>query len=49
MPNIKKGESRKDFVARAVPILLREKTAKTPSQAAAIANSMYREKKKKRA
>jgi len=49
MPNLKKGESQKDFVTRAIPILLRETTAKNSTQAAAIANSMYREKKKKRA
>jgi hypothetical protein len=44
MPNIQKGESQKDFVSRAIPVLLKEGTAKNQEQATAIAYSMWREK-----
>jgi len=46
MPRLRKGETKKSFVEGAIPILLKEKTAKTPAQAVAIANSMYKKKKK---
>jgi hypothetical protein len=43
MPKPVKGESEKDYVSRAIPMLLKEGTAKDQSQAAAIAYSMYEE------
>ena len=41
MPDVKPNESREDFVKRCIPIVLDEGTAKNPSQATAICNSMY--------
>jgi hypothetical protein len=45
MPEVRKGESEQDFVSRAIPKLLEDGTAKDQKQAAAIAYSMWREKK----
>ncbi len=47
MPNVNPGESEKDYVSRAIPIILGEGTTKDPKQAAAIAYSMYRQQKSK--
>jgi hypothetical protein len=41
MPTPSKNESRKDFVARCIPIVINDKTAKTPIQAVAVCNSMF--------
>jgi len=43
MPSVQKGESEQDYVSRAIPILIKE--GKSQEQAAAIAYSMYKEKK----
>jgi len=43
MPKPSKGESEKDYVARAIPMLMKEGTAKDNKQAVAIAYSMYAE------
>jgi len=48
MPNVLPGESEKDFVSRAIPIILEEGTTDDPKQAAAIAYSMYRQHKRKK-
>ncbi|KKM62908.1 hypothetical protein LCGC14_1516910 [marine sediment metagenome] len=37
-----KGERRKDFINRCIPIVIREGTAKDGSQGAAICNSIWR-------
>ena len=47
MPNVIPGESEKDFVSRAIPIILKEGTTDDPKQAAAIAYSMYRQQRGK--
>lgn len=47
MPAVNKGESEKDYVHRAVPVLMKEGTAQNEIQAVAIAHSMYREHVKK--
>ena len=44
MPTPKKNESEEDFVARCIPILIRE--GKTQEQAVAQCHSMYRQAKK---
>ena len=44
MPTVLPGESEKDFVSRAIPIILKEGTTDDPKQAAAIAHSLYRRK-----
>jgi hypothetical protein len=41
MPVPRKGEKRKDFVDRCIPIVIDEGTAKDPKQAVAICNSMW--------
>jgi hypothetical protein len=46
MPRPRKGESRKSYVHRAIPVLIREGRKQT--QAIAIAFSMYRDKGKKK-
>lgn len=49
MPSPRKGETQSDFVSRCIPMVLVDKTADDPTQAAAICASMYdRAKKKKR-
>lgn len=47
MPSVKPNEKRKDFVSRCIPIVINDKTAKDPSQATAICNSMFEEHQKK--
>jgi hypothetical protein len=47
MPKPRNGESEKDFVARCIPIVMREGTAKDNKQASAICFSMYQNKDKK--
>jgi hypothetical protein len=47
MPSVNPGESQKDYVSRAIPVILNEGTTKDPKQAAAIAYSMYRRRNKK--
>lgn len=46
MPNVKPGESRKDFVERCIPVVLDDGTAKDQVQAVAVCSSMYRERGK---
>ena len=46
MPKPNEGESEKDYVARCIPIVLHEGTAKDGSQANAICHSMYKQHKK---
>ena len=43
MPKPSKGESRKDFVDRCIPIVLSEGSAEDGSQAAAICHSKFDE------
>jgi len=45
IPVPKKGESRKDFISRCIPFVIREGTTKDPKQATAICNSIWRKKK----
>ncbi len=47
MPAVKKGESKKEYISRAVPIIMRENPGKTPSQAAGQAAGMYDQAKKR--
>lgn len=47
MPSPRKGEKEKEYVSRAIPMLMKEGTAKNSKQAVAIAHSMYKEKRKK--
>jgi len=47
MPTVLPGESEKDYVSRAIPVILSEGTTKDPKQAAAIAYSMYRQQRGK--
>ena len=42
MPNPKQGESKEDFLKRAIPVIMEE--GKDKDQAVAIANSMYKKK-----
>lgn len=44
MPSVNPGESEKDYVGRAIPVILKEGTTKDPKQAAAIAHSLYKRK-----
>lgn len=48
MPAVRKNESKKEYIARAVPIIMREHPGKTPTQAAGQAAGMYDQAKKKR-
>ena len=48
MPSVRKGESRKSFVSRCVPIVIREGTAKDGSQGTAICNSIWKNRNKKK-
>lgn len=48
MPTPHKGEKRKDFVSRCIPIVLQDKTAKNSDQAVAICNQVYLNKNKKK-
>ncbi len=48
MPNPRKGETREKFVSRCVPVVIREGTAKDGKQGAAICNSMWRRRNKKK-
>ena len=41
MPRPKKGESKREFMSRAIPIILKEDPRKTRSQAAGKAAGMY--------
>ena len=43
MPSVRPGESENDYVSRAIPVIIKEGTAKDSSQAAAIAHSMWRQ------
>lgn len=47
MPVPRSGETQGDFVARCIPIVIEDGTAKDPRQATAICFSMWREAKKK--
>ena len=51
MPNPKQGESKKDFISRAIPIIINDAKSKgkkmDSDQAAAIASSMFDRKKTK--
>ena len=47
MPDVKPGESRKDFVSRCVPIVIEEGTAKDGEQAAAVCHSMWEQAQSK--
>lgn len=47
MPSPQKGEKRKEFISRCIPIVMREGTAEDGKQAAAICYSYWRRKKKK--
>jgi hypothetical protein len=49
MPTPKAGESEKEYIARCVPTVMKEGTAKDPKQAAAICYSMWREHKEGKA
>jgi hypothetical protein len=42
-----RGESRKQWLNKCIPVVRKEGTAKDSSQAAAICHSMYRRAKKK--
>ena len=46
VPTPRPGENRKAFVARCIPIVMREGTAKDNKQAVALCYSMYRESKR---
>jgi len=46
MPKPRAKESEKDFVARCIPVIIAEGTAKDGSQGAAICHSMYKAAKK---
>jgi len=46
MPNVKPGESRKDFVGRCIPVVLEDGTAKDQDQAVAICSEMWRDRAK---
>lgn len=46
MPDVKPGESRKDFVSRCIPIVLEDETAKDQDQAVAICSQMWRDRAK---
>jgi hypothetical protein len=48
MPTPKSDETRKEYISRCIPIVLNEKTAKSPSQAAAICYSMWSQHLKKK-
>lgn len=43
MPKPKKGESKKDYVSRCIPIMI-DKEGRKPDQAAAICYSIYKQK-----
>lgn len=45
MPTPKPNESKKEYIDRCIPIVINEGTAKDGQQAAAICNSMWKEKK----
>ena len=46
MPVPKKGENKKDFISRCIPIVINEGTTDDSSQAAAICYSIWERKKK---
>lgn len=48
MPTPKKNEKKKDFIARCIPIVLEEGTAKDQDQAVAICNSIWDKSKKEK-
>lgn len=48
MPKPQRGESLRDYVGRAIPIIKQEHPEWPQKQAVAVAYSMYREKKKKK-
>ena len=41
MPKPKKGEKKREYIARCIPVVLREGTAKSREQAVAICNSLW--------
>jgi hypothetical protein len=43
MPTVKLGESQKDYVARCIPFVLKEGTAKDQAQAAAMCYGLFKE------
>lgn len=45
MPEPSKGESRKDFISRCIPIIINEGTTDDSKQAAAICYSIWRKSK----
>lgn len=47
MPTPNKGEARKDFVRRCIPVVIRDGTAKDGAQGAAVCQSIYTQSKKK--
>lgn len=47
MPQPKRGESQKKYIARCIPTVLHEGTTKDSKQAAAICFSMWKQHKKK--
>ena len=49
MPTPNRGESEKDYVARCIPIVIKDGTAKDGRQASAVCHSMYKDHKKKQA
>lgn len=46
MPKPNKGEKEKDFIARCIPIVLKDKSAKDNKQAVAMCTMMYKDKDK---
>jgi len=44
MPTPRRDETRDEFIARCIPIVLEEGTAQSNAQAVAVCNSMYDEK-----
>ena len=46
MPTPNRGEKKKDFISRCIPIVLNESTTKDESQAAAICYSKWEDHKK---
>lgn len=48
MPRVRKGEPEKDFVNRAVPVILKEKDVKDRKHAVAKAHGIWQQSKKKK-
>ncbi len=49
MPEVRRAESQKAYVSRAIPMIMREHKGMKSDQAAAIAYSMYRRRGKRNA